>query len=218
MLAAQNDPAKEPPRMPSPRLPRFTRSLFARLFGISVIAIIFAHGLAYAWFQEYGKAHEQAQFHAHLMQMAQTGGPMMPPQPPPFGGPLVPLMFQLLVLVAAAWYGSKLLSRPLQRFSAAAERLSRDLDSPPLHIPEHGLLEARQAAQILNRMQWRIREQLRQRGYVLGAVSHDLRTPLSRLKLRLELHDEAQVHIEMRRDIDEIVKLLDANLALVHER
>ncbi|WP_277964856.1 HAMP domain-containing protein [Pseudomonas sp. RIT-To-2] len=203
--------------MPSLRLPRFANSLFARLFGISVIAIVFAHCLAFMWFQAYGKAQDDARFHAEQVQMLETG------EPPPHAGslldfPVVPLLFQMSALVAAAWYGAKLLSRPIRRFSAAAERLSEDLDSPPLAVQENSLLEARQAAHTFNRMQRRIREQLRQRGYVLGAVSHDLRTPLSRLKLRLELCDDEPFCREMRRDIDEMVKLLDSTLALVHER
>ncbi|WP_158153761.1 HAMP domain-containing protein [Pseudomonas sp.] len=202
--------------MPSLRLPRFANSLFARLFGISVIAIVFAHGLAFMWFQAYGKAQEDARFHTEQVQLLETGEP--PPAASLLDFPMVPLLCQMAALVAAAWYGAKLLSRPIRRFSAAAERLSEDLDSPPLVVQENGLLEARQAAHTFNRMQWRIREQLRQRGHVLGAVSHDLRTPLSRLKLRLELCDNPQVCSEMRRDIDEMVKLLDATLALVHER
>ncbi len=204
--------------MSSLRLPRLANSLFARLFGISVFAIVLAHCLAFVWFQEYGKAQEDARFHAEHLHELQTGEPMEPPPRTPFSGPIVPLVIQIASLVAGAWYCSKLLSRPIQRFSAAAERLSEDLDSPPLPELDHGLLEAQQATQTFNRMQWRIREQLRQRGYLLGAVSHDLRTPLSRLKLRLELHDEAREHMEMRQDIDDMVRLLDATLALVHER
>ncbi|WP_416425515.1 HAMP domain-containing protein [Pseudomonas sp. App30] len=205
--------------MSSFRLPRFANSLFARLFGISVIAIVLAHCLAFVWFQAYGKQQEDARFHAMELRELDLDKPLPPPPPPtPFDGPIVPLVIQISTLVVAAWYCSKLLSRPIRHFSAAAERLSDDLDSPPLPVLEYGLLEARQATQTFNRMQWRIREQLRQRGYLLGAVSHDLRTPLSRLKLRLELHDEARQHMDMRQDIDEMVKLLDATLALVHER
>ncbi|EIK95820.1 sensor histidine kinase [Pseudomonas sp. M47T1] len=204
--------------MPSLRLPRFAHSLFARLFGISVISIVLAHCLAFVWFQAYGKAHDDARMQVEHLRELQAGEPLQPPPHTLFGGPVVPLVIQMACLVAAAWYGAKLLSRPIQRFSAAAERLSDDLDSPPLPVLEYGLLEARQATQTFNHMQWRIREQLRQRGYLLGAVSHDLRTPLSRLKLRLELYDEAREHMDMRQDIDEMVKLLDATLALVHER
>ncbi|MGY5327614.1 sensor histidine kinase, partial [Pseudomonas protegens] len=135
---------------------------------------------------------------------------------PWFGGPLVPLTFQFISLIIAAWYGAKLLSRPIQRLSAAAERLSEDLDSPPLE--EVGPREARQAASTFNQMQKRIREQVQQRGRMLGAVSHDLRTPLSRLKLRLEQIEDSKLQGQMRQDLDDMIKMLDATLSYLHEQ
>ncbi len=110
----------------------------------------------------------------------------MPPPPPgprlPFWS--VPFAFQLLTLILAAYIGARLLARPVQHLGDAALRLSEDLDSPPL--PETGTREARQAARAFNRMRERIREQVQQRSRMLVAVSHDLRTPLSRLRLRVE--------------------------------
>ncbi|MBP5102144.1 sensor histidine kinase, partial [Pseudomonas protegens] len=141
--------------------------------------------------------------------------PRRPPRPW-FGGPLVPLTFQFISLIIAAWYGAKLLSRPIQRLSAAAERLSEDLDSPPLE--EVGPREARQAASTFNQMQKRIREQVQQRGRMLGAVSHDLRTPLSRLKLRLEQIEDSKLQGQMRQDLDDMIKMLDATLSYLHEQ
>lgn len=177
-------------------------TLFGRLFGVLLVAIVLAHLLAFAWFRLYG--------------------PPPPPPPPPFaenfdgqrppdsrfppraprpwfGGPLVPLTFQFISLIIAAWYGAKLLTRPIQRLSDAAERLSEDLDSPPLD--ESGPREARQAAHTFNLMQQRIRGQVQQRARMLGAVSHDLRTPLSRLKLRLEKIDDEKLQGQMRQDL-----------------
>ncbi|MEB0099029.1 ATP-binding protein, partial [Pseudomonas sp. DC1.2] len=138
------------------------------------------------------------------------------PPRPWFGGPLVPLTSQLISLVIAAWYGAKLLSRPIQRLSDAAERLSENLDSPPLD--ESGPREARQAAHTFNKMQQRIREQVQQRSRMLGAVSHDLRTPLSRLKLRLEQIDDDKLQGQMRQDLDDMIGMLDATLTYLHEQ
>ncbi|NWE50171.1 sensor histidine kinase, partial [Pseudomonas gingeri] len=138
------------------------------------------------------------------------------PPRPWFGGPVVPLTFQLIALVIAAWYGAKLLARPIQRLSDAAERLSEDLNSPPLD--ETGPREARQAAATFNLMQQRIREQVQQRGRMLGAVSHDLRTPLSRLKLRLEQIDDARLQGQMRQDLNDMIGMLDATLSYLHEQ
>lgn len=178
-------------------------TLFGRLFGVLLIAIVLAHLLAFFWFHHYGRPPAPPPYPRH------------PPRPW-FGGPLVPLTFQFISLIIAAWYGAKLLSRPIQRLSAAAERLSENLDSPPLE--EVGPREARQAASTFNQMQKRIREQVQQRGRMLGAVSHDLRTPLSRLKLRLEQIEDSKLQGQMRQDLDDMIKMLDATLSYLHEQ
>ncbi|WP_249672486.1 sensor histidine kinase [Pseudomonas abieticivorans] len=197
-------------------------TLFARLFGVSLVAIIFAHLLAFLWFQEYGfpppppppnMSEQQMQDFERGEQPAEH----MPRPPRPwFGGPVVPLFFQLITLVAVAWFGARALSRPIQRFSDAAERLSENLDSPPLE--ETGPREARQVAHTFNQMQRRIREQVQQRARMLGAVSHDLRTPLSRLKLRLEQLDNEKLQTQMRQDLDDMIGMLDATLTYLHEQ
>jgi signal transduction histidine kinase len=195
---------------------RRANTLFARLFGVSLLAIIFAHLLALLWFRQYGfppppppKAQEQAQMRGDAQRRP-------PPPRPWFGGPLVPLTFQVITLIIAAWYGAKALARPIHRFGQAAERLSENLDSAPLE--ESGPEEARRAARIFNRMQQRIREQVQQRARMLGAVSHDLRTPLSRLKLRLEQIDNEKLQNQMRQDLDDMIGMLDATLTYLHEQ
>ncbi|UZE22291.1 HAMP domain-containing protein [Pseudomonas sp. B21-056] len=194
-------------------------SLFGRLFGVLLLAIVLAHLLAFAWFIQY----DQPPPPGPPPEFSRQGdGP--PPFPPPpdhrprpwFGGPVVPLTFQFVCLIIAAWYGAKLLTRPIQRLSNAAERLSEDLDSPPLD--ETGPREARQAAHTFNLMQKRIREQVQQRSRMLGAVSHDLRTPLSRLKLRLEKIDDIKLQDQMRQDLDDMIGMLDATLSYLHEQ
>ncbi len=199
-------------------------TLFARLFGVFLAAIVLAHALAFAWFTYYGHP-PPPRPPAHAEQPGREGPPPGPgaegvrPPPPPrggFGGPLVPLLFQLLTLVVAAWYGARLLSRPIQRLSDAAERLSEDLDTPPL--PETGSKEARQAAHAFNLMQRRIRDQMQQRARMLAAVSHDLRTPLARLKLRLEQIPNLQLRARMSQDLSEMISMLDATLRYLHEQ
>nr|BFD40531.1 HAMP domain-containing sensor histidine kinase [Pseudomonas sp. FFPRI_1] len=196
-------------------------TLFGRLFGVLLIAIVLAHLLAFFWFHHYGPPPPPPPPPASAGQLSglPPGSPPPYPRRPPrpwFGGPLVPLTFQFISLIIAAWYGAKLLSRPIQRLSDAAERLSEDLDSPPLE--EVGPREARQAASTFNRMQKRIREQVQQRGRMLGAVSHDLRTPLSRLKLRLEQIEDSKLQGQMRQDLDDMIKMLDATLSYLHEQ
>ncbi|TPG78952.1 sensor histidine kinase [Pseudomonas arsenicoxydans] len=195
-------------------------TLFGRLFGVLLLAIILAHLLAFAWFHHYGPPPPPPP--PEFSQGVDAKRPPMDPRfenrpPRPwFGGPLVPLTFQLISLVIAAWYGAKLLSRPIQRLSDAAERLSENLDSTPLD--ESGPREARQAAYTFNLMQKRIIEQVQQRSRMLGAVSHDLRTPLSRLKLRLEQIDDEKLQGQMRQDLDDMISMLDATLTYLHEQ
>ena len=191
-------------------------TLFGRLFGVLLVAIVLAHVLAFFWFHHYGPPPPPP---VDVMIEQADGSLQAAPQAhrrPWFGGPVVPLTFQFISLIIAAWFGAKLLSRPIQRLSAAAERLSVDLDSPPLD--ESGPREARQAASTFNLMQRRIREQVSQRARMLGAVSHDLRTPLSRLKLRLEQIDDLRLQGQMRQDLDDMISMLDATLSYLHEQ
>jgi len=195
-------------------------TLFGRLFGVLLVAIILAHLLAFAWFHHYGPPPPPPppEFSEGYEEQLPPLDPRFEKRPPRpwFGGPLVPLTFQLISLIIAAWYGAKLLSRPIQRLSDAAERLSENLDSEPLE--ESGPREARQAAYTFNLMQKRIVEQMQQRSRMLGAVSHDLRTPLSRLKLRLEQIDDHKLQGQMRQDLDDMISMLDATLTYLHEQ
>lgn len=196
-------------------------TLFARLFGGALLAILLAHLLAFIWFMNYGMHPMQPPPGGESSAQHDQSSPdypderRRPPRPPLLGGPVVPLIFQFITLIIAAWYGAKALSRPVQRLSEAAERLSENLDSPPLEIS--GPREARQAAQTFNLMQHKLREQMQQRGRMLAAVSHDLRTPLSRLKLRVEQIEEPRLHGQMTQDLNDMINMLDATLAYLNE-
>ena len=137
-------------------------TLFGRLFGVLFVAIVLAHLLAFAWFRLYGPPPPPPppELSTNIDGQPPIHDPAYPPRQarPWFGGPVVPLTFQFITLMIAAWYGAKLLSRPIQRLSDAAERLSENLDSAPLD--ESGPREARQAAHTFNLMQRRIREQV----------------------------------------------------------
>ncbi|MBD8601006.1 MULTISPECIES: sensor histidine kinase [unclassified Pseudomonas] len=209
---------------------RSADTLFARLFGGALLAIVLAHLLAFVWFHYYGPRMPPPPNCDRPMASQMQPPPERnaatdeddrrpyPPRcrPPLLGIPLVPLLFQLISLVLAAWFGAKALSRPIRRLSEAAERLSENLDSPPLAA--NGPREARQAAQAFNLMQERIREQVRQRGRMLAAVSHDLRTPLARLKLRVEQIDEPRLHGQMSQDLNDMIGMLDATLTYLNEQ
>lgn len=128
---------------------------------------------------------------------------------PPLGF-WVSVLLQVLCLSLAAWYGARMLARPIQKLALGAACLGDDLNSAP--VSETGPAETRQAAQVFNRMQQRIRSQVEQRSRFLAAVSHDLRTPLTRIKLRVERLPDDSARGKLREDVAEMAVMLDATL------
>ncbi|WP_042883530.1 ATP-binding protein [Cupriavidus necator] len=158
---------------------------------------------------------------------AAAGAPHRPP-PPPRGPwpPHIGLLLQVAAIVAASWGGARLLARPVQQLASGAGRLAQDVHAPPLD-ESTGPAEARAAAQALNHMQQRIRNQLAQQSRFLAAVSHDLRTPLTRMSLRIERMDgiegidgkqAGEVRYRLRQDLAEMNGLIDATLYYLRDR
>ncbi|HEU0202340.1 MAG TPA: ATP-binding protein [Burkholderiaceae bacterium] len=114
----------------------------------------------------------------------------------------------------AVWVGRRI-TRPLGLFAAAATRLGTDLTAPPL--PARGPSELRAAATAFNRMQERVRRLIDDRLLMLAAVSHDLRTPITRLRLRAEFIDEDVQREKMLKDLDEMEAMIAAALAFARE-
>jgi signal transduction histidine kinase len=102
-------------------------------------------------------------------------------------------------------------TQPLQRMASAARAFANDLDAPPL--PETGPIEVRGAAEAFNFMQARLRRLVVERGRALAAVSHDLRTPLTRMRLRAELVQDAALRARINADIDAMQGMVDGVLA-----
>ena len=121
-----------------------------------------------------------------------------------FGWPLR-LLLSLAVLLVAALVLTLLATRaaldPLERVIRAAERLGENLDAPP--IAETGAREVRRAARTLNRMQARILESVAERTRLLAAISHDLKTPLTRLRLRAEfIHEDPELREALLQEVE----------------
>ncbi|MEN7529764.1 ATP-binding protein [Cupriavidus sp. 2SB] len=131
--------------------------------------------------------------------------------------PHLGLLFQLAAILIASWVGARLLARPVQQLASGANRLAQDVHAPPLD-EERGPAEARDATRALNLMQQRIRTQLAQQSRFLAAVSHDLRTPLTRMSLRIERIESNDVRYRLRQDLTEMNGLIDATLYYLRER
>ncbi len=123
------------------------------------------------------------------------------------------IAFVLMTLAAAGLvvWAVRQFSSPMRDLARAAEQLGLDVNAPPL--PERGTIEAVKAAQAFNLMAERIRRFVRDRTFLLTAIGHDLRTPITRLKLRAEwMEDEEQQH-KMLADLDELESMVAATLA-----
>lgn len=105
----------------------------------------------------------------------------------------------------------RIATRPLSRLAHAAEALGEDLERPPL--PEEGPAEVRRAAVAFNWMQTRLRGLFAERTRILAAVSHDLQTPLTRLRLRAELMDDETLRDKMLADLSAMQALVEEGLA-----
>lgn len=100
--------------------------------------------------------------------------------------------------------------RPIQRLAVAAEQLGKGRDVPDLKAS--GADEIRQATVAFRTMRERIKRQIQQRTDMLAGVSHDLRTPLTRLQLQLAMMEENEKTSAMKNDLNEMQKLIDAYL------
>jgi len=106
---------------------------------------------------------------------------------------------------ATGWVG-----RPLAAFAGAADRLGRDVNAPAL--PETGPREVRFAVAAFNGMQGRIRRFVEDRTRMLAAISHDLRSPITRLRLRAEMLPEGEARRRMLADLDEMEAMVSSAL------
>lgn len=126
------------------------------------------------------------------------------------GSGIGPIIFWLFVGGVVYWLSNRLV-RPIRTFSEAAERLGRDVNAPPL--PVSGSREIRRAARAFNEMQTRIRRMIDDRTLMLAAIAHDLRTVLTRLRLRAEFIDDEEQQAKAAADIEEMQSMLDSSLA-----
>jgi two-component system osmolarity sensor histidine kinase EnvZ len=116
-----------------------------------------------------------------------------------------------MVLFAVATLFMRNQVRPIRRLAAAVDRFGKGRDVPDFKT--EGAIEIRLAAQAFNRMRERILRSIGQRTDMLAGVSHDLRTPLTRMKLQLAMMGPSQEITDLKADVAEMEKLVDEYLA-----
>ena len=124
------------------------------------------------------------------------------------------LGLSLLALIPLAYLFSRRLAAPIAAFAKAAERLGRDPHADPLAL--HGPAEIGVAVRAFNDMQERLARYVNDRTAMIGAVAHDLRTPLTRLRFRLEDAPEP-LREKMVADIAEMEAMISGTMAFVRD-
>lgn len=124
---------------------------------------------------------------------------------------LAVLALQLALLAALSGVAVRMATRPLRQLAEAADALNPAASGPP--VPLQGPTEVRRAAVAFNGMQQRIREHLDERMRILAAVSHDLQTPITRLRLRADLLDDTALRDKLLADLAEMQGLVEEGIS-----
>jgi signal transduction histidine kinase len=137
--------------------------------------------------------------------------------PGPVISPWLPtaLAVQLCIIAFFVWAAVKHSTQPLARLERAANSLDSDLRGEPL--PEVGPQEVVRAAIAFNAMQRRIAEQVAERIQILAAISHDLQTPITRMRLRADFLGDSDAKEKLEGDLQEMQMLVKQGLALARE-
>jgi signal transduction histidine kinase len=140
----------------------------------------------------------------------------------PAGGPAFSAQFLLsmaimaVIILAVSVWAVRRVTAPLASLATAAERLGHDVNAEPL--AETGTDETRQAARAFNDMQARLRSLIENRTRLLAAISHDLRTPLTLLRLRAEAVENVPERDKMLATISEMDAMIGATLMFARDQ
>lgn len=139
---------------------------------------------------------------------AETQGPL---RPRGLAAPaVVALLVSALAVVLVTVVTVRRVTRPLRRLADAAESFGRGEAGAPLEV--EGPAEARRTIAAFNQMRARVRRFLDDRVALLAAISHDLRTPITALRLRAELVDDAETREKMLATLEELQRMVEATL------
>ena len=138
---------------------------------------------------------------------------------PPVGTTTLRLVLTLAVLLATVIVISLIAVRwvtgPLTVLADAAEKLGENINRPP--VPETGPAEVQRAARSFNAMQQRLSRSMAERSRVLTAMSHDLKTPITRMRLRTEMLEDQAVREKFDRDLAEMEQMVTQTLEFMRD-
>jgi signal transduction histidine kinase len=123
---------------------------------------------------------------------------------------LIILALMLVSSLVVALFATRYLAHPLERFAEGARRFGKDFDAPP--IPVVGPHDLRQAILAFNATQAQLKHFVNDRTQMLAAISHDLRAPLTRMRLRGEFIEDGELQAKLFKDVDEMQAMVDAAL------
>ncbi len=194
--------------MPDKWLPR---TLAGRMAWVMVLGLLVAQLIGLQL-----HLHDRAQMMA-MMGAAEVPGQMRGHMLGGYGLPvryLWQMVLTLVVLIAVALVAVRWVTRPLLQMAEAANAFASDLEAAPLS--ESGPAEVQDAAKAFNLMQRKVRQLVVERGHALAAVSHDLRTPLTRMRLRAELVDDEALRGQINTDVDTMQAMIESVLTYLH--
>ena len=188
-------------------------TIFLRWVGLVIAILSFSHFLTFLMLgMDVPSAHQEP-LHVHHGQ---------PPSLPKLFW--LGAVLQFCGVVYLVWLGSRVLVKPIKGLADAAQTFNLKDGESFTAIAEMGSVETRQAARVFNQMAERIQAQIAQKQQFLLAISHDVRTPLTRMKLRIEqLNQLDQVNAEILQqkladDIQEMSHLLDQTLVYFRQQ
>lgn len=154
------------------------------------------------------------------MRMADGRWSIVQPAPEPFLNSwqrrvLLWFLIAFAIVAPLGWLFARRMSKPLERFAAAAELLGRDPTADVIDLD--GPAEVGRAAHAFNLMQSRLRSFVSDRTAMIGAISHDLRTPLTRLRFRVEEVDDEKIREGMVEELEEMEAMISSVLNFIRD-
>jgi len=137
---------------------------------------------------------------------------LIPHMPPVARWLPVVILIQLTLVLLCDWLAVRMVIRPFTRFTHAVDNL-QPASGEVRDLPEQGPKEVQQAARAFNAMQNRVQSHLKERAQILAAISHDLQTPITRMKLRVEMADDEILGEKLIQDLNSMTQLVREGIA-----